>query len=191
MKVTETKLQGALVFEPKVFGDTRGFFMETWNYQRYKEAGLDVKFVQSNLSKSAKGVLRGLHFQNPNPQGKLVQILTGEVFDVAVDIRVGSATFGQWHGEILSGDNNKQFYIPEGFAHGFCVLSETAIFSYMCTHVYDSQADYSLLWNDPELAIDWPIQEPLLSEKDKAAPTLSSLNTKKLPKLLPKQLPKY
>ncbi len=182
MKVTETKLQGALVFEPQVFGDARGFFMETWNYQRYKEAGLDVKFVQSNLSKSAKGVLRGLHFQNPNPQGKLVQILTGEVFDVAVDIRVGSATFGQWHGEILSGDNNKQFYIPQGFAHGFCVLSETAIFSYMCTNVYDPQNDYSLLWNDPELAIDWPIKEPLLSKKDKVAQTLNSFNTKLLPK---------
>jgi len=181
MKVTETKLEGALIFEPKVFGDARGFFMETWNYQRYKEAGLDVKFVQSNLSKSAKGVLRGLHFQNPNPQGKLVQILTGEVFDVAVDIRVGSPTFGQWHGELLSGDNNKQFYIPEGFAHGFCVLSESAIFSYMCTNVYAVQADYSILWNDPELDIDWPIGEPLLSEKDKQAPTLSTIKTILLP----------
>ncbi len=182
MKVTKTKLEGALVFEPKVFGDARGFFMETWNYQRYKEAGLDVKFVQSNLSKSAKGVLRGLHFQNPNPQGKLVQILTGEVYDVAVDIRLGSPTFGQWHGELLSGDNNKQFYIPEGFAHGFCVLSETAIFSYMCTHVYDPKSDYSILWDDPELNIDWPINEPLLSDKDKQAPTLSSLKTTSLPK---------
>ena len=182
MKVTETKLDGALVFEPKVFGDDRGFFMETWNYQRYKEAGLNVKFVQSNLSKSAKGVLRGLHFQNPNPQGKLVQILTGEVYDVAVDIRHGSPTFGQWHGELLSGDNNKQFYIPEGFAHGFCVLSESAIFSYMCTNVYDPKSDFSILWNDPDLNIDWPINEPLLSEKDKQAPTLSSLKTTSLPK---------
>ena len=182
MKVTQTKLQGALVFEPKVFGDDRGFFMETWNYQRYKEAGLDVKFVQSNLSKSAKGVLRGLHFQNPNPQGKLVQILTGEVYDVAVDIRQGSPTFGQWHGELLSGDNNKQFYIPEGFAHGFCVLSESAIFSYMCTNVYDQKSDHSILWNDPDLNIDWPINEPLLSEKDKQAPALSSLKTTSLPK---------
>ncbi len=182
MKVTKTKLEGVLVFEPKVFGDARGFFMETWNYQRYKEAGLDVKFVQSNLSKSAKGVLRGLHFQNPNPQGKLVQILTGEVYDVAVDIRHGSPTFGQWHGELLSGDNNKQFYIPEGFAHGFCVLSESAIFSYMCTNVYDAKSDFSILWNDPDLNIDWPINEPLLSEKDKQAPTLSSLKTTSLPK---------
>jgi dTDP-4-dehydrorhamnose 3,5-epimerase len=182
MKVTHTKLAGAMVFEPKIFGDARGFFMETWNYQRYKEAGLDVKFVQSNLSKSVKGVLRGLHFQNPNPQGKLVQILTGEVFDVAVDIRQGSATFGQWHAEILSGDNNKQFYIPEGFAHGFCVLSESAIFSYMCTNTYDAQADCSLLWNDPQIAIDWPISHPLLSDKDKNALTLSTIDANKLPK---------
>lgn len=181
MKVTKTKLDGALIFEPKVFGDNRGFFMETWNYQRYKEAGLDVKFIQANLSKSAQGVLRGLHFQNPNPQGKLVQILTGEVFDVAVDIRQGSPTFGQWHGEILSGDNNKQFYIPEGFAHGFCVLSETAIFSYMCTNIYDASADNSLLWNDPEIAISWPISNPLLSDKDKNAQPLSSINPGNLP----------
>lgn len=182
MKVTKTKLDGALVFEPKVFGDSRGFFMETWNYQRYKEAGLDVKFIQSNLSKSAKGVLRGLHFQNPNSQGKLVQILTGEVFDVAVDIRQGSPTFGQWHGEILSGDNNKQFYIPEGFAHGFCVLSDTAIFSYMCTNVYDAAADNSLLWNDPQIDINWPIDNPLLSDKDKNALTLKATNKDRLPK---------
>lgn len=181
MKVTKTKLAGALVFEPKIFGDDRGFFMETWNFERYKEAGLDVKFVQSNLSKSAKGVLRGLHFQNPNPQGKLVQILTGEVFDVAVDIRQGSPTFGQWHGEILSGDNHKQFYIPEGFAHGFCVLSESAIFSYMCTDVYDAQSESSLMWNDPAIAIDWPIEAPLLSDKDKNALTLDSINPDKLP----------
>ena len=182
MKVIETKLAGALVFEPKVFGDDRGFFMETWNYQRYKGAGLDVKFIQSNLSKSTKGVLRGLHFQYPNPQGKLVQILTGEVYDVAVDVRQGSPTFGQWHGEILSGDNNKQFYIPEGFAHGFCVLSESAIFSYMCTNVYDVGVENSLLWNDPNIAIDWPIENPILSEKDKNGITLDKINPLKLPK---------
>jgi dTDP-4-dehydrorhamnose 3,5-epimerase len=181
MKVTHLKLDGAMVFEPKIFGDERGFFMETWNYERYKEAGLDVKFVQSNLSKSGKGVLRGLHFQNPHPQGKLVQILTGEVFDVAVDIRQGSPTFGQWHGETLTGDNHKQFYIPEGFAHGFCVLSEIAIFSYMCTNVYHAAADTSLLWNDPQIGIKWPIDVPLLSEKDKNAPTLAIIETEKLP----------
>ncbi len=181
MKVTQTKLNGALVFEPKVFGDERGFFMETWNQQRYKEAGLDVNFVQSNLSKSAKGVLRGLHFQNPNPQGKLVQILTGEVFDVAVDIRQGSPTFGQWHGEILTGDNHKQFYIPEGFAHGFCVLSDTAIFSYMCTNLYSPKDETSLIWCDPFIGIDWPIKTPNLSEKDENALTLEDIPNSKLP----------
>jgi dTDP-4-dehydrorhamnose 3,5-epimerase len=181
MKVKKSKLQGAMVFEPKVFGDDRGFFMETWNYNRYKEAGLDAKFVQSNLSKSSKGVLRGLHFQEPNPQGKLVQILTGEVFDVAVDIRIGSPTFGQWHGEILSGDNHKQFYIPEGFAHGFCVLSEVAIFSYMCTNFYDAKTENSLLWNDAQIAIDWPIDNPLLSDKDKNGLELKAIPPNNLP----------
>ncbi len=183
MKTIKTKLDGALVFEPKTFADDRGFFMETWNYQRYKEAGLDVKFIQSNLSKSAQGVLRGLHFQNPNPQGKLVQILTGEVFDVAVDIRAGSKTFGQWHAEILTGDNHKQFYIPEGFAHGFCVLSETAIFSYMCTNLYDAEADTSIAWNDPKIDIDWPIKNPVLSDKDNNALTLDTINHNRLPQL--------
>ena len=181
MNVIKTKLDGVLIFEPKVFGDDRGFFMETWNYERYKDVGLDVKFVQANLSKSSKGVLRGLHFQNPKPQGKLVQILTGEVFDVAVDIRKGSPTFGQWHGEYLSGDNHKQFYIPEGFAHGFCVLSDSAIFSYMCTNTYDAQADNSLLWNDPKININWPISDPSLSEKDKNAVSLDTINVNKLP----------
>jgi len=181
MKVIETNLEGALVFEPKVFGDDRGFFLETWNYQRYRDAGLDVKFVQSNLSKSVKGVLRGLHFQNPNPQGKLVQVLEGEVFDVAVDIRKGSPTFGQWHAEYLSAENFKQFYIPEGFAHGFCVTSESAVFSYMCTNPYDAPADNSILWNDPQIGIDWPISEPSLSEKDKNAVTLNKIDQIKLP----------
>ncbi len=185
MKVTQTKLSGALIFEPKVFGDQRGFFMETWNQQRYKEAGLDVNFVQSNLSKSTKGVLRGLHFQNPNPQGKLVQILTGEVFDVAVDIRQGSPTFGLWHGEFLTGDNHKQFYIPEGFAHGFCVLSDTAIFSYMCTDFYSPKDETSLIWNDQSIAIDWPIENPSLSEKDKNALKLEDIPSNKLPKYRP------
>ena len=181
MKVIKTKLEGAVVFEPKVFGDERGFFMETFNQQRYQDAGLNVKFVQSNLSKSSKGVLRGLHFQNPNPQGKLVQIIVGEVFDVAVDIRKGSPTFGQWHGEILSAENHKQFYIPEGFAHGFCVTSEVAIFSYMCTNLYDAASDNSLLWNDPKIGIEWPVSQPSLSEKDKNAITLDTINPNKLP----------
>jgi dTDP-4-dehydrorhamnose 3,5-epimerase len=182
MKVIKTKLSGALVFEPKVFGDERGFFMETWNYERYKEAGLDVKFIQANLSKSSKGVLRGLHFQNPNPQGKLVQILQGEVFDVAVDIRVNSPTFGKWHGEILSAENKRQFYIPEGFAHGFCVLSDEALFSYMCTNVYDAKADCSIKWDDEDIGIQWPISKPSLSEKDENAETLTSIEPNRLPK---------
>ncbi len=182
MIVSKTPLAGALVFEPVVHGDERGFFIETWNHERYKKAGLDVKFVQSNLSKSSQGVLRGLHFQNPKPQGKLVQIISGEVFDVAVDIRLGSPTFGQWYGVTLSADNHKQFYIPEGFAHGFCVLSEDAIFSYMCTNIYDATADCSLLWNDAQIGIDWPLAQPLLSNKDKAAQTLAQINPQKLPK---------
>ncbi len=181
MKVIKTKLEGALVFEPKVFGDERGYFMETWNYQRYKEAGLDVKFVQSNISKSAKGVLRGLHFQNPNPQGKLVWVLEGEVFDVAVDIRQGSATFGQWHAELLSANNKKQFYIPEGFAHGFCVTSESATFSYMCTNLYDPSSDNSILWNDPAIGIKWPIKEPSLSAKDINGKLLADIDQERLP----------
>ena len=182
MKVIKTKLSGALVFEPDIFGDERGFFMETWNYDRYRQAGLDVKFIQSNLSKSSKGVLRGLHFQNPNPQGKLVQILHGEVFDVAVDIRVGSPTFGQWHGVTLTAENKKQFYIPEGFAHGFCVLSDDALFSYMCTNVYDAKADCSIKWDDASIGIEWPIANPSLSEKDKNAESLTALQSHRLPK---------
>lgn len=181
MKVTKTPLSGALVFEPQVFGDERGYFMETWNYHRYKECGLDVKFVQSNISKSSQGVLRGLHFQNPNPQGKLVQVLEGEVFDVAVDIRLGSPTYGQWHAEILSFENKRQFYIPEGFAHGFCVLSDSAVFAYMCTNIYDAKADNSILWNDSEINIDWPLDKPSLSQKDAEAKSLAQFTKDQLP----------
>lgn len=181
MKVTETKLPGVLIIEPQVFGDDRGFFMESWSQQRYKDAGIHQDFVQSNVSKSQQGVLRGLHFQNPNPQGKLVQVLAGEVFDVAVDIRRGSPTFGQHESIILNAENKKQFYVPEGFAHGFCVLSESATFSYMCTNYYDASADASLAWNDPELNIDWPITSPNLSEKDAIALNLKDFDVNKLP----------
>ncbi len=173
MKVLPTKIPGVMLFEPQMFGDHRGFFMETWNHARYSEAGLSVTFSQSNLSKSSQGVLRGLHFQQPNPQGKLVHVLTGEVFDVAVDIRHGSPTFGQWEGHHLSGDNHRQLYVPEGFAHGFCVLSDFAIFSYQCTRVYQPEHDRSLAWNDPDIAIAWPIDSPQLSEKDQSAPLLT------------------
>ena len=181
MKVTDSKLQGVKIIEPQVFGDSRGYFMESWQQDRYKEAGIKETFIQSNVSKSARGVLRGLHFQNPNPQGKLVYVLSGEVYDVAVDIRVGSPTFGQYEGIILSEDNHKQFYVPEGFAHGFCVLSETATFAYMCTNFYDPSAEASLLWDDKDLAIDWPLQSPSLSEKDLKALKLKDFDINKLP----------
>jgi dTDP-4-dehydrorhamnose 3,5-epimerase len=175
LKVVETSLPGVLLIEPDVFGDDRGFFMETWNGRRYRdEANLPERgFVQDNLSLSEGGVLRGLHFQNPNPQGKLVSVLLGEVFDVAVDIRVGSPTFGQWVGFELSAENKRQLWVPEGFAHGFLVTGEVALFHYKCTNYYDRESDHSLLWNDPEIGVDWPIAEPTLSEKDLAAPRLA------------------
>jgi dTDP-4-dehydrorhamnose 3,5-epimerase len=182
MNRIDTNLEGVWIFEPKVFGDARGFFMETWNQARYAEAGLDVNFVQDNVSRSSQGVLRGLHFQNPNGQGKLVQILEGEVVDVAVDIRVGSPTFGQSAAVILSDTNFRQFYIPPGFAHGFCVLSETAIFAYKCTDFYNPSTEGGVLWNDPDLDIRWTIENPLLSEKDKANPRLKDIPPDKLPR---------
>ncbi len=181
MEVKETKLPGVLVVEPDVFGDDRGFFMETWNGRRYKDAGLPSDFVQDNLSFSQHGVLRGLHFQNPDQQGKLVYVLQGEVFDVAVDIRAGSPTFGEWTATTLSAENKRQFYVPEGFAHGFVVLSETALFAYKCTGFYNGEAEGSILWNDPEIGIDWPVETPTLSKKDENAPPLSEVPKEKLP----------
>ena len=166
---TKTGIEGLVVVEPKVFGDNRGYFMETYNYNDFKAAGLDMVFVQDNQSKSKKGVLRGLHFQKKNPQGKLVRVVSGEVYDVAVDLRRGSDTYGQWYGVLLSAENKKQFYVPEGFAHGFVVMSETAEFVYKCTRFYDPSDEGGLMWNDPEIGIDWPVPENaelLLSEKD-------------------------
>lgn len=166
---TETGIKGLVVVEPKVFGDNRGYFMETYNYNDFKAAGLDMVFVQDNQSKSKKGVLRGLHFQKKNPQGKLVRVVSGEVYDVAVDLRKGSETYGKWYGVLLSEENKKQFYVPEGFAHGFVVMSETAEFVYKCTRFYDPSDEGGLMWNDPEIGIDWPVPENaelLLSEKD-------------------------
>lgn len=154
--------------------------METWNRQRYLEAGLKLDFVQDNISLSRKGTLRGLHFQNPNGQGKLLQVLSGEVFDVAVDVRRDSPTFGRWHGLNLSSENKLQFYIPPGFAHGFAVLSETALFHYKCTDFYSPADEATLLWNDPDVGIKWPIAEPLLSEKDKKGLPLKALPPQKL-----------
>jgi dTDP-4-dehydrorhamnose 3,5-epimerase len=181
MKVIQTSLPGAFVVEPQVFGDTRGFFYESYNEAKYVAAGIRVKFVQSNVSRSSKGVLRGLHYQWPNPQGKLVSVLEGEVYDVAVDIRRGSPTFGQWAGVMLTADNHRHFWVPEGFAHGFCVLSDYATFSYQCTAAYDAKADAGIRWNDADLGIDWPISEPQLSEKDIKAPLLSDVPVERLP----------
>lgn len=175
MKVSPTPLAGVLLIEPKVFGDERGFFMETWAQKRYHEAGITVDFVQDNLSFSRRGVLRGLHFQNPQAQGKLVYVLQGEVFDVAVDIRQGSPTFGQWHGEMLSAENKRQFWVPAGFAHGFCVTSETAMFAYKCTRLYAPQHEKAIRWDDPTLAIDWPVRHPQVSDKDRQAPLLADI----------------
>jgi dTDP-4-dehydrorhamnose 3,5-epimerase len=166
MQVLPCAIPGLLILEPKVFGDARGFFLETWNQRRYREAGLPADFVQDNVSFSRRGTLRGLHFQNPNPQGKLLQVLAGEVFDVAVDIRRSSATFGKWHGLVLSSENKRQFYVPPGFAHGFVVLSESALFHYKCTEFYSSKDELAIRWDDPDVGIEWPLKEPVLSERD-------------------------
>ena len=182
MKIKQTKLDGVLHIEPKIFGDAGGFFLETYNKKRYMEAGFpDVDFVQDNHSRSSKGVLRGLHYQINNPQGKLVQVATGVVFDVAVDIRVGSPTFGQWYGCVLSEENHHQLWIPPKFAHGFCVLSDTADFIYKCTDYYNPQDEGGLLWNDPALGIDWQLDAPLLSDKDKVYPCLADIAQNMLP----------
>jgi dTDP-4-dehydrorhamnose 3,5-epimerase len=181
MIVETTPLPGVLLIKPDVFGDARGFFLESWNRRRYAEAGLDKDFVQDNVSLSRRGILRGLHCQNPNPQGKLVQVLQGEVYDVAVDIRLGSPTFGQWFGAYLNDENRHQLYVPEGFAHGFCVTGETALFSYKCTDFYNPSAEFSLRWDDPDLGIDWPIKNPALSAKDQAGLFLKDFPRESLP----------
>ncbi|OJT20090.1 dTDP-4-dehydrorhamnose 3,5-epimerase [Archangium sp. Cb G35] len=172
MNVLKTELPGVLILEPKRFGDDRGFFMEMFHAKRYAEAGIPGPFVQDNFSRSAKGILRGLHFQEPHAQGKLVQVLAGAVYDVAVDVRRGSPTFGKFVGVELSADNRRQFWVPAGFAHGFCVLSESADFHYKCTDVYTPASERAIAWNDPDLAIPWPVTSPLLSPKDVAAPRL-------------------
>lgn len=188
MKILETALPGVLLIEPAVHGDHRGFFLETYHREKYREAGLDVVFVQDNHSKSAQGTLRGLHAQDRKPQGKLVRAIEGEIFDVAVDMRRGSPTFGQWVGEVLSAENFRQLYIPPDFLHGFYVISETAQVEYKCTDVYDPGHELSVTWNDPEIGIDWPlvtgadgqVQAPLLSAKDAEAPRLAEI-TDRLP----------
>ena len=183
MKVIDTKLAGVLLIEPDVYADSRGFFMETYRESRYQSVATG-RLVQDNISYSSKGVLRGLHFQYPNPQGKLVSVLQGEVFDVVVDIRVGSPTFGQWFGHYLSAENKEQLWIPEGFAHGFCVTSDSALLHYKCTNYYSADSDMSLRWDDPAIGITWPVDKPILSDKDAHASVLSEIPVNKLPILL-------
>ena len=183
MKIIKTELEGALIIEPRVFEDARGYFMETYQYERYKDAGIDKVFVQDNLSYSEKNTLRGLHYQINKPQAKLVQVLKGKVFDVAVDIREGSSTYGKWTGVELSDENKRQFYIPEGFAHGFCVLSETAYFVYKCSDYYSPEDEMGILWSDPDIGIKWPVSEPVLSEKDMKYSSLKEIKPEMLPVL--------
>ena len=182
MNVQPTPLDGVLLIEPKVFGDTRGFFMEIYNAGRYDEAGLTSTFVQDNLSFSGNAILRGLHLQNPHAQDKLVYVLAGEVFDVVVDLRVGSPTFANWTAARLSAENGHQLFVPKGFAHGFCVVSDEALFAYKCSDLYTPAAELSVRWDDPDLAIDWPIEAPRVSDKDAAAPYLRDLDQARLPR---------
>lgn len=175
MKVTKTKIDDCIIIEPKVFGDDRGFFLETYQQEKYQQAGIKEIFVQDNRSRSTKNVLRGLHFQKNKPQGKLVTVTNGEVFDIAVDLRPNSKTFGQYESIILSGENKLQFYIPPGFAHGFCVLSEMADFQYKCTDYYDPSDEAGIIWNDNTLNINWPIDTPIVSVKDKQQPQFKTI----------------
>jgi dTDP-4-dehydrorhamnose 3,5-epimerase len=181
MNVYKAPMDGVLIIEPRVYDDDRGFFMETYNQNKYRELGILSDFFQDNLSFSRKGALRGLHFQHPHEQAKLVQVLKGNVFDVTVDIRRGSTTFGKWFGVHLSDENKRQVFIPEGFAHGFCVLSDTALFSYKCSDLYAPDCERGLLWSDPDIGIDWPVKEPILSEKDAVYPRLKDIPPAWLP----------
>lgn len=175
MQIQDTPLAGVKLLIPRVFGDDRGFFMETFNRRTAMEIGIPAEFVQDNHSYSQRGVLRGLHYQYPTWQGKLVRVVAGEIYDVAVDIRPDSPTCGQWYGAWLSGTNKHQMYVPEGFAHGFCVTSADAHVLYKCTSLYAPDEDAGVLWNDPDIGIEWPVAEPILSEKDSAAPRLKDI----------------
>lgn len=175
MKFNKTELPGVILIEPDVYKDPRGFFLETWQEKKYREGGIDYQFVQDNYSKSVKGTLRGLHAQKAKPQGKLVRVVKGEVFDVAVDITPDSPTFKRWVGVTLSADKFNQFFVPPGFAHGFCVLSDEAEFEYKCTDFYDPSDEITIRWDDPELGVDWPVTKPLLSDRDSKAPLLSEI----------------
>ncbi|MFK7998442.1 MAG: dTDP-4-dehydrorhamnose 3,5-epimerase [Polyangiales bacterium] len=182
MNVEALGLPGVLLITPRVFGDARGYFVETFALERYAEAGIDIPFVQDNLSRSPKGVLRGLHLQNPHGQGKLVQVVEGSVFDVAVDVRVGSPYFGKWVSTELSAENHCQLWVPPGFAHGFVVTSDHALFSYKCTDTYHPETELSVLWNDPAIGIEWPVESPVLSDKDAAANALADIDESRLPR---------
>jgi len=182
VKISSMSLPEVLLIEPKRFGDARGYFLETWHEERYAAAGIKLDFVQDNLSRSAHGILRGLHLQHPNAQGKLVYVLEGEVFDAAVDVRVGSPTFGKWTGTLLSSEDHRQLWIPPGFAHGFCVTSDTALFAYKCTALYSVADEVGVVWNDPAIGIPWPVAEPQLSAKDKVQPRLADIDPARLPR---------
>lgn len=184
MNVIETALPGVLLIEPKVFGDARGWFTETFHEGRYRERGITLPFVQDNLSRSSRGILRGMHLQQPNPQGKLVWVPDGAVFDVALDVRVGSPNFGQWVGFELSAENHRQLWIPPGFAHGFVVTSETCLFAYKCTALYAPQDELGVAWDDPDVGITWPLQDVVLSAKDKVHARLKDIDPAKLPKFI-------
>ena len=177
MRVTQAPLEGLLVLEPKIFGDSRGFFLDTYSRERYRAAGITEELLQDNLSFSGRGVLRGLHFQNPAPQGKLVYVLQGAVFDVAVDLRRSSPTFGEWYGTALTDENKKQLWIPPGFAHGFCVTSETALFTYKCSAYYAPETEHTIRYDDPDIGIAWPVSNPQLSDKDRVAPNLKEMDS--------------
>jgi dTDP-4-dehydrorhamnose 3,5-epimerase len=181
MKVIPTDLDGVIMLEPDVFGDHRGFFLESYHKQRYSEVGIKETFVQDNLSFSTSNTLRGLHYQHPQGQAKLVQVLEGEIYDVAVDIRYGSPSFGRWTGAVLNSENRRQFFIPKGYAHGFCVLSDTALFYYKCSGYYAPQHEGGICWDDPELGIDWPVNSPTLSERDFNFQRLCDINPQRLP----------
>jgi dTDP-4-dehydrorhamnose 3,5-epimerase len=182
MRVIATRLPGVIIVELPVYRDARGHFLETWRRARYAEAGLPAEFVQDNISYSTRGVLRGLHYQWPHPQGKLLTVLRGEVFDVAVDLRAGSPTFGRWEGVTLSAENARQLYIPEGFAHGFVVTGDDALVSYKATESYRPECDAAIAWDDPALGIAWPVADPTLSAKDRAAPRLADVPAGRLPR---------
>jgi len=181
MKIKKLDLEGAMIIEPDVYPDGRGYFLETYQETRYRKYGIDVTFVQDNLSFSTKGTLRGLHFQYPHSQAKLVQVVRGEVLDIIVDVRYGSPSFGCWSGICLSEENHRQLFVPEGFAHGYCVLSDEAIFNYKCSDFYMPECEKGVLWSDPGIGIDWPIKTPMLSEKDGQYSLLKNIPNEDLP----------